>query len=430
MKKLLIFVVLAVLAVGFFAFKSNPQSKGAGSVFILAVLEPNVLVKQESQSEFVEVQKSLQVKAGDEIQTSSTGRASLLYPNGDITNIDHDSHLKIKTLEESGNKSVLTLFVGSVLAKVRNAVGTSDYYQIETQNSVASVRGTIFVVKFKEKKSSVFVLENKVLVSAMNPKTGEILEDHGVVDVGSGEKTEVKSDHLPSADYPLEVKLLTKEDISEEFIKKNLDQEDLRKEKIREIFEKVEEPLPSVRPTLRFKDFVLEKPEQTEEIRTTQIPEPTKESVEPPASPTAKPNPITLSTSTPTPTPRPTLIPTPTPNPSSTSNTITPTPTPTPTPMTSQSGTPTPEPIQTSFLSITPKTADVSQEKQEIVINGRKLTGTKQVLIGDLEVKFFVLDESTIFATIPAGFKEGVYDVEITTSKGESLRLENVLTIR
>ena len=383
MKKLLILVVLAVLAVGFFVFKPEPITQSADSVYILAVLEPNVLVKQENQANFAEVSKSARVKAGDEIKTSSTGRASLLYPNGNVTNIDRDSHLKIKTLEENGDKSTLTLLVGGILAKVRNALGVGDYYQVETQNSVASVRGTIFAVKFKENISSVLVLENKVLVSAMDPKTGEAIKDHGAVEVESGEKVEVKSDRLPSADYPLEAKLLTKEDLAEEFIKRSLDQEDLKKESIRKIFEKVKESLP--------KEPVLM---PTVLPRLTATPKPTA---------TLSPTPLVLS-------PTPELI----------RETIKETLTLTPIPVL----------IQTSLISVTPKTLELSAERQEIVINGQKLTGTKQVFIGESAASFFVLDEATIFAALPSDLKAGVYDIVIVTSKGEKLRLDNALTVK
>ncbi|OGN32073.1 MAG: hypothetical protein A3I92_00065 [Candidatus Yanofskybacteria bacterium RIFCSPLOWO2_02_FULL_43_10b] len=430
MKLLLVLVVLGIAVGGFFLLKpASEVGKEVASIYVLAVLEPNILVKQGNQAEFIEITKSRRVKAGDEIKTSSTGRASLLYPNGDITNIDRDSHLKIKTLEKSGDQSALTLLVGSVLAKVRHALGAGDYYRIETQNSVASVRGTIFAVKFKENKSSVLVLENKVLVSAVDPKTGEVIEDHGMVEVESGEKTEVKSDYLPSRDYPLEAKLLTKEDISEEFIEESLDQEDIKKEKVREIFEKIRELLPSARPSLRFKDFVSEEMEDEEkkdlEIKTEEKLE------EPVLTPTVLPRLTVAPKPTATLSPAP-LVPSQTLEPIRETIKETLTLTPVATPLSTPTPTPSPSPIliQTSLISITPKTIELSTEKQEIVLNGRKLTGTKKVFIGDLEAKFFVLDESTVFATVPAELKAGAHSVGIISAGGENLRLDNILTVR
>ncbi len=421
MKIALIFIIL-VLAVGaVFLFKPKAEvDKGVDRVYILAVLEPDVLVKPAGQSGFIEVFESTSIKTGDEIKTSSSGRAALLYPNGDITNIDRDSHLKIKTLEDGGNKSALTLLIGRVLAKVRHALGAGDYYQIETQNSVASVRGTIFAVKFKENKSSILVLENKVLVSAMDPKTGEEIKGHGVVEVESGEKTEVKSDSLPSRGDPLAAKLLTKEDISEEFIEKNLDQEDLKEKKVREIFEKAKESLPSALPSLKFKDFMVEDRSERREKKIE--PELKAEEPTPTISPRLTATPTTIATLSPTPA---LSVTSQTPEPiRATQETSTSTPPPSFTP------TPTPILIQTSLISITPRAIELSTEKQEIVLNGRKLTGVKKVFIGDLEAKFFVLDESTIFATIPAELKAGTHSVRIISAGGESLRLDNILTVR
>ena len=278
-------------------------------------------------------------------------------------------------------------------------------------------------------------------VSAVDPKTGEILKEDGVVEAESGKKVDIRSDHLPSKDYPLEAQLLTKEDITEEFIKRNLDQEDLKEEKIREVFEKVNEALPSAKPSLRFRDFISEEREEvkTETENENESLEESREEVKISEEPKLENTPVVTATSTPrlTTTPKPisTILSTPTPEPiieiispnsggagsSADDNVVTATPTP--------SATPQPI-IQTSLTSITPKSIEISLEKQEVVINGQKLTGTKQVFIGQSTASFFVLDESTIFATIPKDLEAGVYDIAITTSKGENIRLNNALTLR
>ena len=158
----------------------------------------------------------------------------------------------------------------------------------------------------------VLVLENKVVVSVLNPETKEVLKDE-VIEVESGKKVEVDSAHLPNENYPLQTRLLTKEDVSKDFIERNLDQEDLKKEKVREIFEKIERPLPSVRPSLKFKDFVVEKetsPEESKEPEAT-ISESSREVIKPIPTPTIDSR---LTT-----TPKPTTTP-------STANSISPSP--------------------------------------------------------------------------------------------------------
>lgn len=194
-------IMVAVVAVS--RNKTSEVSPSpSGSRFVLAVLESKVSAKNSADTDFVEVDKETDVHEGDQIKTDQTGHASILYPNGHIVDLGVSSMLTLKNLENNGSQSTLRLFGGSVRSKLQNILNKGDFYQVETENMVAAVRGTDFLVTSFAGVSAVLVYENEVEVQAVDPKTGQLL-DGGFIKLFAGEKAVVDSANLPSKDKPL-----------------------------------------------------------------------------------------------------------------------------------------------------------------------------------------------------------------------------------
>lgn len=353
---------------------AQPLNASNEPTFDIIRLEGDVFVKQPGDKDFIKIETKVQVKSGSSVKTGLNGRASIQYPNKILTNMGSSTEVAVNIFSENGQKSKIKLLGGSLWSKIENILGKGDAYEIETPNAVASVRGTIFATEFLKNISLFLVLENKAEVRMIDPNTGQvILEKFAKITLEEGEKTSVDGANLPTKANPLRKQLITKEDLERGIIKSNLGGEYLDRPAIQRLFLKLLKSI-SLSPT---------------PVKT-----------------------ITLSLS---------------PSPSSSAG-----PTLTPEIIKTQ----TPKPVvftQTSIDSVTPKTINLSysaQESIEFVVNGKKLIGTKQVLLNQERLGFFVVDDLTIFATLPDGIQPGAYDVSIITRDDKLLTLNQALEIR
>lgn len=421
MKKLTLGVIVALGIAVIVANQSgkksgqNTESTPAPSAYTLVVVNPDVMLKKSGESDFRKVSTQTDIAAGAEIKTSASGKARLLYPNGTVTDIEKDSHIKLEALDAQGNKSRIRIVVGGIWSKIKNVLGTSDYYEVETENTVASVRGTIFWMEFRNKITNVTGIENTVRVRAKDIKTNTVI-DGSDVNVESGQETNVDAPSVASR--RLAARTLSNEDFRDnalrERILNHVEQEDLKKEQVQKIVRRVAEQ------NANDNTFIKRLIEQRL-VEQGASPTPTR-SAPPTVRPSSSPKPTVTVT------PRVSAIPTVTPLASST-----PTPRPSATP--EPTATATPAPLIPTAESLSPKSISATQE---FVINGRNFKNSRgdvsyvaQVLISGVSVsKFNVLDSLTIFATAAVGSYPGTYDVTIVSTTGEKSTLSQALTIQ
>lgn len=127
-----------------------------------------------------------ELKTGDSLEEertidAGTGTlANIYFGNGSVLKIDSETKIKIVKGEfqkTSGKLSVkIWLVVGRVYSQIKSLATIDSEWQVETPNTVATVRGTAFGVEFSKGKSMVIVTQNKVEVSAKDPATNQIIE--------------------------------------------------------------------------------------------------------------------------------------------------------------------------------------------------------------------------------------------------------------
>lgn len=300
MKKALIVITVFVAAVGlFFVFKSVGDNKGPERVasFRVAVLDTDVSRKQASGEEFIKIEKEAEAFAGDQLKTSTTGRATILQPNDTIANLGKNTTITLAAIDPTGG-SRIKLESGDIWSKIKRLSGQD--YEVETENMVAAVRGTAFAVRFYGTISELFVFEGTVRAKVKDYKTGQLnplLE----IDIFAGFKLKIDSQKLPETSNDLERGVINGVDLEPEIIKNNL--------------ATLDEPFKLIQ--------VVDSPPTKTQIQQTAVPKVIKPILtkEPSPTPTNKP------------TPTPTLTPTSTTTPVSTKKLEEPTPTPTPTPV-------------------------------------------------------------------------------------------------
>lgn len=300
MKSFLILLAVIVVAVSlFFVFKSREDNEESGQVasFQVAVLDTDVSKKQTQEADFIKIEKEAEAFVGDQLQTSATGRATILRPNNTIASLGKNSTITLVAIDPAGG-SKIKLEGGDIWSKIKRLAGQD--YEVETENMVAAVRGTAFAVRFYGMISELFVLEGTVRAKVKDPKTGQIIPGLET-EVKAGFKIYIDSKNLPRILADIKIKAITIDDLELDIIEDNLDTLD-------EAFElTTASPVPTKSP-----------------VQQTTTPAPTK------LTETAEPSPT--STVRTTPTPSPTLTNTPTPVSTKKLEEPTPTPTPTPTP--------------------------------------------------------------------------------------------------
>lgn len=169
--------MVALIAGVFVVFSGGgtPSSPGATPppTAIVVVVASDVSVRQPGTSDFVTITKEAEVRVDSEIKTSLTGTAKIFYPNGTVTNVEHDTHVKVQKLDASGGQSRLQLITGSVWAKIRNVLGKGEFYEIQTENVVANVRGTVFGVQFRNGATRVIGVQHSVRVDGWDAAAGQ-----------------------------------------------------------------------------------------------------------------------------------------------------------------------------------------------------------------------------------------------------------------
>lgn len=147
---------------------------------------------------FSEITAPTQLTSGSHIKTSATGRAIIEGVN--TTLLDTNSELTLALLDTEKNQSDFQLYVGSLWARVQKLSDKGEYYEIETHNAHASVRGTSFGIVQDEKSSTLFVAEGVV---SFGPTLGPfILVPAGKKAVVVGDSAAIVSD-LSAADKAL-----------------------------------------------------------------------------------------------------------------------------------------------------------------------------------------------------------------------------------
>lgn len=421
MKKLFLIILLIVAAGAAFRVLKGPGQKAAVSptpsdiqTYTLAVLSDAVSVKSSGSQEFHVASGQSEVRQGDEIKTDAQGRAKLLYPNGAITTIEAGTHIKIESLGRNGDQSRLTLLVGSLWSKVKNVLGAGDYYEIETENTVASVRGTIFATEFRNRRSRVIGIDGKIRAQARDPVKKRLIEG-AETEITGGEETAVDSQKMPGARQALAKAIVASEDLRGKLIKQNMvelsreDLKDFREERSQNFVKRVRD---ANADDSKFIDTMIKNRLIDAE---TQSSSPTPSSSPLNRSPSLSPLKLPLLS--------PLLKPSPTPN-----TTLNTSPSPT-----ISSPTPTPTPNKPVVRSITPKTASPGAT---IAINGegfmigRNAPQVSGAALGLRNVSFAVIDGLTVFVDVPSDITLGTYDVELTTTGGDKLVLPKALIVQ
>lgn len=203
MKYIIIALILAVAVGGLVLFVNlkdkAPQSgeklnSDISTVSTLTVIDNQIQTKALGQDNLETVtDNSKEVSQGTLIKTSATGRGILESENETTTTIDKNSEIVV--VQSEPNKSTIKLESGNLWARVQKVFGQGEYYKIETDNAVATVRGTNFGVFYLNKETIIMVVEGSVWAVSVDPITGKPVGQEIVVT--QGQKAIIKDGQAP-----------------------------------------------------------------------------------------------------------------------------------------------------------------------------------------------------------------------------------------
>ncbi|MBW3012630.1 FecR domain-containing protein [Candidatus Woesearchaeota archaeon] len=192
--KLIISIVIVLIVIGAAFFFFVPEKAAAA---ILYVEEGTVEIN--TGSGWNPASDEMKLKENAEVRTAE-GRATVVLYDSEIIRLEPNTHIKLKDLNKEN--IVVGQESGATWNKVMKMTGTTGY-DVETPNTVATVRGTEFGVLVAEELSEVFVEEGNLGLKQKedNEVVGEIALAKGemvAVQKGVRElvKAQLKEKHL------------------------------------------------------------------------------------------------------------------------------------------------------------------------------------------------------------------------------------------
>lgn len=126
----------------------------------------------------VELTRGVRVYASDLIQTGADSAVRLMLNDKSVIDIGANTELSLESLEvaDKVRRESLRLIVGRVWARVTALFGAGPRFEIETENAVAGVRGTEFIVEVTpDGKTTVSVIDGSVELESRISDLSEIL---------------------------------------------------------------------------------------------------------------------------------------------------------------------------------------------------------------------------------------------------------------
>lgn len=156
----------------------------------ISELNGQTIISNESNS-MQDAYKGMNLKSGDVVTVQEDANMTLLLDMDKYMFADAGTKFKVEASgnsEKSNTKTRIVLEEGSVLCRLDSKLGDEESFEVETPNSVMSVRGTIFKMSiYKDENGDTYarvdVLEGSVKVDLYN-ENGEKTGEEGLIEAG------------------------------------------------------------------------------------------------------------------------------------------------------------------------------------------------------------------------------------------------------
>jgi len=189
--------VITVLAFALL-FHHYVYSQNMNSTLSVILTEYKGKIEVLRNNKNIQVKKGMNLQENDVIKTKQNSSALLLLQDGSKFILAENTEVVINNLKFV--QTSVSLQNGKLMTKV-SPRQTTQVFEVKTPVSVASVRGTEFIISFVDNKSELVVIEGKVLLSDMLGNNIEVNENEfcSILEKGSlGEKTKIDQNKVDS----------------------------------------------------------------------------------------------------------------------------------------------------------------------------------------------------------------------------------------
>lgn len=139
------------------------------------------------------------ISEGNMIETDGKGKAAIHLFDGSVLRVNSDTRFVLNTAEydkDSGKLIVkASLSSGKLWSKIVELATADSSWEVETSNTVATVRGSAFGISTDGETSEVFGSQHRVSVEVVDPKTKEKIKVQSIV-VDEGVSLKVSNDSI------------------------------------------------------------------------------------------------------------------------------------------------------------------------------------------------------------------------------------------
>lgn len=171
-RRVLMVALPLALAVGV-VFWGAPDAVAGAAVAKASFVKGSVEVGPTAEGPFKRLKRNRKVKAGSFVKTGADSRAELKFSDGSVTRIGAKSLLAISDASFNAKsrevKVKSRLVAGKAWSKVSKLVGGDARFEMETENAVAGVRGTVFRVNIDNDAATVVRVYNGSVAVSNGP---------------------------------------------------------------------------------------------------------------------------------------------------------------------------------------------------------------------------------------------------------------------
>jgi hypothetical protein len=181
-------LVIAGLAWFFFWQKQLPATAPGEQVnettekAWVEVVNRGVYLVKEDGTLGTELKTGDEVEGGQTVMTDQTGLANLHFSDGSVARLETQTKIDLKDFEYfPGNKTLkvkIFLQSGRIWSRIKALMTTQSYWEVETSNAVAAVRGTSFGVVYFPGQTTIIGSVHLINVNAIDPQSQKIVENN------------------------------------------------------------------------------------------------------------------------------------------------------------------------------------------------------------------------------------------------------------
>ncbi len=152
------------------AWLSQPVNAGAAPTATASFMQGTVEAQAAGKTDWKPIAKGDKLGADYCVRTGKDSKLELTLPDGSLLRVAASSQVRLKSLIKGEGKTKRNMnfkvTTGKIWANVNKLVGQDDSFQVNTENAVAGVRGTVFRVDLMEDQATVIkVYSGAVAVS-------------------------------------------------------------------------------------------------------------------------------------------------------------------------------------------------------------------------------------------------------------------------